>query len=314
MLEADDLAIFPVDVWISDAVQWVALNLRPLFIAIKWPIENLLTFIDGIMHATPFPVMVLVMALLAYVLANRNIAIFTVIVLVLIAAMGVWDPAMTTLALISTAIFFCAVIGLPIGIWSARSDRVWNIVRPVLDVMQTTPTFVYLVPVVMLFGVGTVPGEVAVVIAAAPPLIRFTNLGIRMVDHEIVEAGMAFGANRRQLLWEIQIPMAIPTILGGLNQTVLTAMVMSVVVAMIGAEGLGLIVLQGIGRLDVGRAAIGGIAIVLLAMMLDRITQKMAEPKRASARSRWLAAFNLDRIFSRRDEGEPVATQSGSNA
>ena len=136
--------------------------------------------------------------------------------------------------------------------------------RPVLDIMQTTPTFVYLVPVVMLFGVGTVPGEVAVITAAAPPLIRFTNLGIRMVDHEMVEAGLAFGADRRQLLWEVQLPLAMPTILGGLNQTVLTAMVMSVVVAMIGAEGLGLVVLQGLGRLDVGRAAVGGIAIVLL--------------------------------------------------
>jgi len=130
----------------------------------------------------------------------------------------------------------------------------------------------------MLFGVGTVPGEVAVVIAAAPPLIRFTNLGLRMVEREMVEAGLAFGASGRQLLWEIRLPLAMPTILGGLNQTVLTAMVMSVVVAMIGAQGLGLVVLQGIGRLDVGRAAVGGIAIVLLAMVLDRITQKLAQP------------------------------------
>jgi glycine betaine/proline transport system permease protein len=131
----------------------------------------------------------------------------------------------------------------------------------------------------MLFGVGTVPGEVAVVTTAMPPLIRFTHLGIRMVEHEIVEAGLAFGADKRQLLWEVQLPLAIPTILGGLNQTVLTAMVMSVVIAMIGAEGLGLVVLQGLGRLDVGQAAIGGIAIVLLAMMLDRITQKLAQSK-----------------------------------
>mgnify|MGYP002403929712 CR=1 FL=1 len=314
MLNADDLAVFPVDVWISDAVQWVALNLRPLFLAIKWPIESLLTLIDGAMHDAPFPLVVILFTALAYMLASRKIAIFTAIVLVLVAAMGVWDPAMTTLSLITTAIFFCALIGLPVGIWCAHSDRAWSIVRPILDIMQTTPTFVYLVPVVMLFGVGTVPGQVAVVVAAVPPLIRFTNLGIRMVDREIVEAGIAFGASSRQLLWEIQIPMAIPTILGGLNQTVLTAMVMSVVVAMIGAEGLGLVVLQGIGRLDVGRAVIGGIAIVLLAMMLDRITQKMAEPKRATARSRWLAALNLDRLLSRNGNSETVASQSGTNA
>ncbi len=254
-------------------------NLRPMFLLIKWPVERLLTFNDTVLHAIPFPLMLVLMFLLAWRLASMGVAIFSVLGLVVIAAMGVWAQAITTLSLIATAIVFCALIGIPIGIWCARSDRVWRIVRPVLDIMQTTPTFVYLVPVVMLFGVGTVPGEVAVVTTAMPPLIRFTHLGIRMVEHEIVEAGLAFGADRRQLLWEVQLPLAIPTILGGLNQTVLTAMVMSVVIAMIGAEGLGLVVLQGLGRLDVGQAAIGGIAIVLLAMMLDRITQKLAQSK-----------------------------------
>ncbi|MDB5982551.1 MAG: glycine/betaine transporter permease, partial [Pseudomonas sp.] len=192
--------------------------------------------------------------------------------------LGIWPEAMVTLSLVLTSLVFCLGLGLPLGVLLASSDRAQRIMRPVLDAMQTTPAFVYLVPVVMLFGVGTVSGEVAVVISACPPLIRFTYLGIRMVDTELVEAGHAFGADHRQLLWEIQLPLAIPTILGGLNQTVLTAMVMSVVVAMIGAEGLGLVVLQGLGRMDVGRAAVGGIAIVLLAMMLDRITQKLAQP------------------------------------
>ena len=137
-------------------------------------------------------------------------------------------------------------------------------------------SFVYLIPVVMLFGVGTVPGAVAVIVVAVPPLIRFTNLGIRMVDRELIEAGVAFGATDRQILWEVQLPQAMPTILGGLNQTVLMAMVMSVIVAMIGAEGLGLVVLQGLGRLDIGRAAVGGIGIVLMAIMLDRLTQALA--------------------------------------
>lgn len=279
MIKADDLAIFPVDQWIQDGVRWLALNLRPLFQAIKWPVESLLGFNDWVLHVIPFPAMLVIVGFIAWRSAGTGIAAFSVVSLIAIAMLGVWNEAMTTLSLIATAIVFCAVIGIPIGILCARSDRAWNLVRPILDIMQTTPTFVYLVPVVMLFGVGTVPGEVAVVTAAAPPLIRFTNLGIRMVEHEIVEAGLAFGADRRQLLWEIQLPLAIPTILGGLNQTVLTAMVMSVVVAMIGAEGLGLVVLQGLGRLDVGRAAVGGIAIVLLAMMLDRITQKLAEPR-----------------------------------
>lgn len=279
MLKANDLAVFPFDAWIQEGVRWVALNLRPLFLAIKWPVETLLGFNDRMLNAVPFPLMVAGFFLLAWRLAGVKIATFTALSLVAIAMLGVWSEAMTTLSLITTAIVFCTLIGIPIGIACARSDRVWGVVRPVLDVMQTTPTFVYLVPVVMLFGVGTVPGEVAVVTAAAPPLIRFTNLGIRMVEQELVEAGLAFGADPRQLLLEVQLPLAIPTILGGLNQTVLTAMVMSVVVAMIGAEGLGLVVLQGLGRLDVGRAAVGGIAIVLLAMVLDRVTQKLAEPR-----------------------------------
>lgn len=293
MLDADDLAVFPIDRWIQNGVEWFAQNLRPLFLGIKWPVAHLLSGINDVMHATPFPVIVVLAFLISYRLASLGIAAFSAISLVAIAFLGVWDDAMTTLSLISTAIVICTVIGVPIGIWSARSNRVWNVVRPVLDIMQTTPTFVYLVPVVMLFGVGTVPGEVAVVTAAAPPLIRFTNIGIRMVEHEIVEAGLAFGADRRQLLWEIQLPLAIPTILGGLNQTVLTAMVMSVVVAMIGAEGLGLVVLQGLGRLDVGRAGVGGVAIVLLAMMLDRVTQKLAQPKSRDRNSLWQGVLRL---------------------
>lgn len=284
MFDANDLAVFPIEQWIADGVQWVALNLRPLFLAIKWPVETVLLFMDQMLHAVPFAVFVVLAFLVVWRLATIGIACFTAISLIVIAALGVWDEAMTTLSLITTAILICALIGIPIGVWCALSDRTWSIVRPILDTMQTTPTFVYLVPVVMLFGVGTVPGEVAVIIAAVPPLIRFTNLGIRMVEHEMVEAGLAFGADRRQLLREIQFPLAIPTILGGLNQTVLTAMVMSVVVAMIGAEGLGLVVLQGLGRLDVGRAAVGGIAIVLLAMILDRITQSLAQPRSSKSR------------------------------
>lgn len=279
MFKADDLAVLPIAQWIQLAVQWVAQHLRPLFLVIKWPIEKLLDFSEDALHAVPFPVFVALAVLIVWRIAGKAIAAFTGLGLIAIAALGVWSDAMTTLALIATAIVFCAIVGIPVGVACARSDRVWRVVRPILDIMQTTPTFVYLVPVVMLFGVGTVPGEVAVVTAAMPPLIRFTQLGIRMVDHELVEAGLAFGADRRQLLWEVQLPLAVPTILGGLNQTVLTAMVMSVVVSMIGAEGLGLVVLQGLGRLDVGQAAVGGIAIVLLAMMLDRVTQKLAQPR-----------------------------------
>jgi glycine betaine/proline transport system permease protein len=280
MFDVKDLYVIPLDSWIQEAVRWIAYNFRPVFQTIKWPVEALLQGINTTLLAIPYPILILAFALIAWRVASRGVGIFTLISLLVIAFIGLWNEAMTTLSLIATAIVICVLIGIPVGILCARSDRAWSIIRPILDVMQTTPSFVYLVPVVMLFGVGTIPGGVAVIVAAIPPLIRFTNLGIRMVDTEMVEAGRAFGATDRQLLWEIQLPLAMPTILGGLNQTVLMAMVMSVIVAMIGAEGLGLVVLQGLGRLDVGMAGVGGIAIVLLAMILDRITQALAKPAR----------------------------------
>ncbi|MDR6288962.1 MULTISPECIES: ABC transporter permease [Inquilinus] len=311
MFDADDLYVLPVDKWIQAGVQWMSQNLRPFFQTVKWPVEHLLGLIEHTLQGIPFPVFVVLAGLIAWKLSSRGVALFTVVSLVVIAFTGVWTEAITTLALITTAIVICVCISVPIGILCARSDAVWRIVRPVLDVMQTTPTFVYLVPIVMMFGVGTVPGEVAVIMAAAPPLIRFTNLGIRMVDKEMVEAGLAFGATGRQLLWEVQLPLAMPTILGGLNQTVLTAMVMSVVVAMIGAEGLGLVVLQGLGRLDVGRAAVGGLAIVLLAMTLDRITQSLAKSKGGKGVS--LRAVLL-RLVGRQDDRAQPAVAGGSTA
>jgi glycine betaine/proline transport system permease protein len=266
----------PLDSWIQQFVEWLALNFRPLFLTIKWPVEELLNFIENSLLATPPLVALAAFVGLALWVSGRGLAVFTALSLVLLMLIDIWPETMTTLALIATAIVICVIIGIPTGILCARSDTTWRIVRPVLDIMQTTPSFVYLIPVVMLIGVGTVPGAVAVVVVAVPPLIRFTNLGIRMVDRELVEAGIAFGATDRQLLWEVQLPQALPTILGGLNQTVLLAMVMSVIVAMIGAEGLGLVVLQGLGRLDIGRAGVGGIGIVLVAIILDRLTQAMA--------------------------------------
>lgn len=282
MFDVQNLYVIPLDQWIQDGVRWLALHFRPLFQTIKWPVETLLNAINGLLHLIPFPILSVLFALVAWRVASRGVGIFTLVSFVFIAFIGLWSDAMTTLSLIATAIVICVIIGIPFGVLCARSDRTWAVVRPILDVMQTTPSFVYLVPVVMLFGVGTIAGGVAVIVAAVPPLIRFTNLGIRMVDAEMVEAGRAFGATDRQLLWEVQLPLAMPTILGGLNQTVLTAMVMSVIVAMIGAEGLGLVVLQGLGRLDVGMAAVGGIAIVLLAMVLDRMTQGLARQDRAT--------------------------------
>jgi len=193
---------------------------------------------------------------------------------------------MITLALVITAVLFSVFIGLPLGIWSWKSDRIDKILRPILDGMQTTPAFVYLIPIVMLFGIGNVPGVIVTIIFALPPLIRLTNLGIRQVPADLIEASRSFGANSSQMLWKVQIPVAMPTIMAGVNQTLMLALSMVVIASMIAVGGLGQMVLSGIGRLDVGLAAVGGIGIVLLAIVLDRLTQSFAN-KDKSDKTKW---------------------------
>ena len=192
---------------------------------------------------------------------------------------------MTTLAMVLSSVVVCVILGIPLGILASRSDRFSTGVRPVLDVMQTTPSFVYLVPVVILFSIGTVPGIIATVIFAMPPLIRLTNLGIRQVQGDAIEAATAFGSTPQQILFKVQLPLAMPTIMAGLNQTIMLSLSMVVIAALIGAEGLGQPVVEGLNALRVGLAGIGGIGIVLLAMVLDRITQALGEPRRRKAQS-----------------------------
>ena len=277
LLNPFELYNIPLDDWISAAIDFLVNNFRPLFQAIRFPVSLALDGIEWLFLAIPPLIFLLIMGLIAWQLAGRVIAIYSVIALTLIGFLGIWEEAMISLALVMTAVGFCTVIGIPIGIASARSDRVEGLVKPLLDVMQTIPSFVYLVPVVMLFGIGKIPGVMATFIVAVPPLIRLTNLGIRQVSLEVIEAAKSFGSTPSQLLWEVQIPLALPTILAGLNQTVLLALAMSVVTSMIAVPGLGLIVLQGVGRLDVGLAAVGGLGIVLIAVMLDRIAQAVGQ-------------------------------------
>jgi len=267
--------LIPLADWVDSGVDWLVSNFRPAFQAIKWPVEQVLNGLDGLLQATPFLVFALLVTLLAWRVAGRGIAIFTIVSFLVLDAVGVWSETMTTLAMILTAVVFCAVIGIPLGISAAASDRFASGLRPVLDIMQTIPPFVYLVPIVMLFGVGLVPGVIATIIFALPPIVRLTNLGIRQVQGELVEAGYAFGSTPRQVLWEIQIPLALRTIMAGLNQTLMLALSMAVIAALIGAGGLGLTVYTGLGRLDVGQAFLGGLGIVLLAIVLDRITQAL---------------------------------------
>lgn len=273
-----DIYTLPLADWIQSAVRWFAMEFRPFFQTLKIPVDEMLRFIVRVLQGTPPLVFLVVLFILAWRIAGIKVGIFSLLTMLIIGFLGIWSEAMTTLSMVITAVLFCAIIGFPIGILAARSNLAESIIRPVLDAMQTTPAFVYLVPIVMLFGVGTVPGVIATVIFAMPPFIRLTNLGIRQVPGTVIEAAYAFGSTERQVLWKIQIPLAMRTIMTGLNQTLMLSLSMVVIAALIAAGGLGAVVFRGIGRLDVGLAAVGGIGIILLAIMLDRITQALSKP------------------------------------
>ncbi|HPE61201.1 MAG TPA: glycine betaine/L-proline ABC transporter permease ProW [Thiolinea sp.] len=280
-------AVIPLDVWVNSGLTWVVDHLRPFFQAIRWPIDATLTGIQTGLQAVPAPVLILLIALLAWQVSSWRLALGSTLSLIFVGLIGAWEESVITLALVITAVFFSLLIGLPTGIWLSRSERAASALRPFLDAMQTTPAFVYLVPIVMLFGIGNVPGVVVTIIFALPPLIRLTNLGIRQVPEDLIEATRSFGASPRQLLYKVQLPLAMPTILAGINQTLMLALSMVVIASMIAVGGLGQMVLRGIGRLDMGLATIGGIGIVVLAIILDRITQSMGRDARSRGTRHW---------------------------
>jgi len=274
-----------LSLWINDAVLWLVVNYGDFFEAIANSLLFVLVKLERVLRGLPWYVGAAAVAALAYHASRRRtLAAGLFGAMVLIWGLGLWDLAMQTLALMLVATTISVVIGVPIGILLSRHDRLRAWVMPVLDAMQTMPSFVYLIPALMLFGLGKVPAIIATVIYAVPPLIRLTDLGIRLVDAEVVEAATAFGASPRQRLFGVQLPLALPTIMAGINQTTMMALSMVVIASMIGARGLGEQVLLGIQRLDVGRGTLAGIAIVALAIVLDRITQaygRRAEAHRA---------------------------------
>jgi glycine betaine/proline transport system permease protein len=277
-VKPSDFLTIPFDDGVDFVVKdWLVPNFRPFFHAVQWPVNQVLNSLDTLLQTTPMLLILAIFVIVAWRSAGRGVAIFTFVALIFLDLIEVWGETMTTLAMIVTAVVFCAVVGVPLGIAAARSDRFASILRPILDIMQTIPPFVYLVPIVMLFGVGMVPGVIATIIFALPPIIRLTNLGIRQVQAELVEAAYAFGSTPHQVLWEVQVPLALRTIMAGLNQTLMLALSMAVIAALIGAGGLGLTVFTGLGRLDVGAATAGGMGIVLIAIILDRITQALGQ-------------------------------------
>lgn len=309
MLSPSDFLAIPFDDGVNVLVrEWIVPNFRPVFRALQVPVSTLLAWLDTLFNAIPMLVFTGLLALLAWRTAGRGVAIFTVVALSFIDMIGLWPETMTTLSMIVTSVLFCVVLGIPAGILSARSDKVRAVVRPVLDIMQTIPSFVYLVPIVMLFGVGMAPGIIATIVFALPPIVRLTDLGIRNVRGDLIEAAEAFGSTRWQMLREVQFPLALRTIMAGLNQTLMLALSMVVITSMIGAGGLGLTVYTGLGRLNVGAATAGGVGIVLLAIILDRITQALGDAngvRTVSLRQTLLQFF-------RRGQVAPTAESQGA--
>ncbi len=271
-------------------INWLQNNFQPFFDALTVAISSTITVLEEILLFLPSWAMILLLTAFAWWVASRGVGIFTFLGMGLlekfqftlfgtefIIGMGFWEITMETLALILTATLLSLLIGIPIGIWAAKNDVVDATVRPILDFMQTMPAFVYLIPAVVLFGLGAVPGVIATFIFATPPCVRLTNLGIRQVSEEAIEAAQSFGSTPTQLLFKVELPMALPTILAGINQTVLLALSMVVIAALIGSGGLGDPVVEGIQQLRIAIGFEGGLAIVILAIFLDRVTQAAGE-------------------------------------
>ena len=277
-LAPSDFEIYiPISEWIEKNIKEWLFTQRPLFKKLSAPIDSVLNNLDTLFNLIPFPIIILIFLIFAFKTNGIKFAVFTFLSLIFIDLVDLWSEAMTTLAMIFTAVLFCMLIGIPLGIIASRSKTFEIMLRPVLDVMQTIPSFVYLIPVVMLFGVGLTPGVVATIIFALPPIIRLTNLGIRQVGKGFKEAGFSLGLSKFLVLLKIEIPLSLKTIMAGVNQTLMLALSMVVIAALIGAGGLGLTVYIALGRLDVGSAVVGGTGIVILAIILDRITQKIVK-------------------------------------
>jgi glycine betaine/proline transport system permease protein len=265
---------------INNGISWLTVNLAWFFDGITWTVRNVLDLLAQIFIGTPWPLMMFALVLIAWHRGGRNVALFVGGALAYIALFGFWAQAMSTLALVSAATFISIALGLPIGIWCAKRERAYKVVRPILDVMQTLPSFVYLIPAIAFFSIGKPPAVLATVIFSTPPMIRLAVLGITQVPESVKEAALAYGATDRQLLWKVELPLAIPSIMTGINQTILLSLSMSVVAALIGAGGLGYDVLFALQNVEPGRGILAGIAIAFCAMIIDRVVQATQPTKR----------------------------------
>ncbi len=271
----------PLGEWVAGAVCWLEVNDHGLFNGMGAVINSSTAGIENSLQAIPFWLFAIIFIAIGYWRLGWKFALFCTASLWLIDNMGFTAQTLVTLALIISATLISLTVGIPLGIWAGRNDKAEAIIRPILDFMQTMPAFVYLIPAAMFFGLGRVPGIIATVIFAMPPVVRLTSLGIRQVNKEQVEAGIAFGCTPTQLLMKVQIPSAMAALFAGINQTIMMALSMVIIASMVGAGGLGNDVLSSISRLDIGLGFESGLGVVLLAIMLDRITESFGVKRKS---------------------------------
>ncbi|EXX86014.1 glycine/betaine ABC transporter [Paenibacillus darwinianus] len=274
-----NLPKIPLGEWIEKLEDWMTANFAPLFDFITLVIGAMVDGIETALLLVPALLLILLIATLAYWVAGWKIAAFAFVGLFLIDNLALWEPSMQALSLVLTAAVISVLAGVPVGILCARNNTIRNTVTPVLDFMQTMPAFVYLLPAVTFFSLGVVPGVIASIIFAIPPTIRLTNLGIRQVPGELVEAADAFGSTPAQKLFKLQLPLAMPTIMAGINQTIMLSLSMVVIASMIGAQGVGALVYRAVTQVKLGIGFEAGIAIVIMAILLDRLTQNAFKKK-----------------------------------
>ena len=278
MIDFPEILNIPLAKWIDAGMSWLLKHLDGFFDAIGFVILQVVNGFEAVFLFVPWFVLIPLVGLAGWKLIGKvRTALVFMFLMIIIGSFGYWELAMRTLSLVIASVFFSLLIGVPAGINMARSNRTETILKPVLDMMQTMPSFVYLIPALMFFGMGKVPAMVATIIYAVPPVIRLTNVGIRTVDVEAVEAAKAFGATPRQVLLDVQLPLAKPSIMVGINQTTMMALAMVVVGSMIGAKGLGMEVLLAISRIEVGQGFEAGLSIVFMAIIIDRITFSFSE-------------------------------------
>jgi glycine betaine/proline transport system permease protein len=281
-LQTDLIPKIPLAEWTESGVDWITDTFEWLFEPLDAAIDVMVGSLEYVLLTPPALLTVAILGVIAFFLAGWRVALFTVLGLLFVISLDLWEETMETLALVLAATVVALAIGIPIGIIAAKSGAVEATIRPILDIAQTMPSFVYLVPVVVLLGIGAGPALIATVIFAMPPAVRLTMLGIQQVPKDIVEAAHAFGATPWQTLFKVELPLSLKTIMAGVNQVIMLSLSMVVIAGLAGAGGLGEPVVAGLGQLDVGLSFVGGLGIVVIAIMLDRITRALARTDRES--------------------------------